>query len=65
VTRRGESSLTRGRKRGKPSKARGGAQAGARGQAEGGACGGTQGGAIGNKKPTRDNDCHNCGKLGH
>jgi hypothetical protein len=54
-------SLTRGRKRGK---ARGGAQPGARGHAEGGACGGAQGGAVGNKKPARDDICHNCGKLG-
>jgi hypothetical protein len=62
---KGESSSTRGRKRGKPRKARGGAQAGARGHAEGGARGGAQGGAVGNKKPTRDDGCHNCGKLGH
>ena len=62
---KGESSSTRGRKRGKPRKARGGAQAGARGHAEGGARGGAQGGAVGNKKPARDDGCHNCGKLGH
>jgi hypothetical protein len=62
---KGESSSTRGRKRGKPRKARGGAQAGARGHAEGGARGGVQGGAIDNKKPARDDGCHNCGKLGH
>jgi hypothetical protein len=62
---KGESSSTRGRKRGKQRKARGGAQAGARGHAEGGARGGAQGGAVGNKKPARDDGCHNCGKLGH
>jgi hypothetical protein len=61
---KGESS-TRGRKRGNPRKARGGAQAGARGQAEGGARGSAQGGVVGNKKPARDDGCHNCGKLGH
>jgi hypothetical protein len=61
VTRRRGSS-TRGRKRGKAHKD---AQAGARGQAEGGARGGAQGGAVGNKKPTRDDACHKCGKLGH
>jgi hypothetical protein len=44
---------------------RGGAQAGARGQAKGGARGGAQGGTIGNKKPARDDGCHNCGKHGH
>jgi hypothetical protein len=62
---KGESSSTRGRKRGNPRKARGGAQAGARGQAEGGACGSAQDGVVGNKKPARDDGCHNCGKLGH
>jgi hypothetical protein len=62
---KGESSSTRGHKRGKPRKVRGGTQAGARGQAEGGARGGAQGGAVSNKKPARDDGCHNCGKLGH
>jgi hypothetical protein len=62
---KGKSSSTRGRKRGKPRKARGGAQAGARGHAEGGAREGAQGGAVGNKKSARDDSCHNCGKLGH
>jgi hypothetical protein len=50
-----------GRKRGKPGKARGGAQAGARGRAEGN----TRGGAPGNQKPAGDDACHNCGKLIH
>jgi hypothetical protein len=59
------SSSRRGRKRGKPRKAHGGAQVGARGQAEGGARGGAQGGAVDNKKPARDDGCHNYGKLGH
>jgi hypothetical protein len=64
--RRGESSSsTGGRKRGKPRKACGGAQAGARGYAEGSARGGAHGGATGNQKPVRDDACHNCGKLGH
>jgi hypothetical protein len=63
---KGESSLsTRGRKRSKSGKARGGAQARARGRAEGSACGGAHGGAVGNQKPARDDVCHNCGKLGH
>jgi hypothetical protein len=62
---KGESSSTQGHKCGKPHKARGGAQAGVQGHAEGGACGGAQGGAVGNKKPARDDGCHNCGKLGH
>jgi hypothetical protein len=62
---KGESSSTRGHKCGKPRKARGGAQARARGHAEGGARGGVQSGAVSNKKPTRDDDCHNCGKLGY
>jgi hypothetical protein len=35
-----------------------------RGHAEGGDRGGAQGGVVGNK-PARDDDCHNCGKLGH
>jgi hypothetical protein len=52
---------TGGRKRDKRHKARRGAQAGARGRAEGSA----PGGAAGNQKPTRDDVCHNCGKLGH
>jgi hypothetical protein len=66
VTKKKGESLTRGCKRGKPHKARGGTQqAGARGHAEGGARGGAQGGAVSNKKPTRDDGCHNCGKLGH
>jgi hypothetical protein len=50
-----------GRKRGKPHKARGGAHTQARGRAEGSA----RGGAAGNQKPTRDDACRNCGKLGH
>jgi hypothetical protein len=62
----GESSpSTGGRKRGKPRKARGGAQAGARGRAEGSVRGGTHGGAACNQKPTQDDACRNCGKLGH
>jgi hypothetical protein len=54
-----------GRKHGKRHKSRGGAQAGAQGRAEGCArrCG--PGGTIGIQKPTRDDACHNCGKLGH
>jgi hypothetical protein len=52
---------TGGRKRGKRHKLRGGAQAGAQGRAEGSA----RGGAPGNQKPTRDDACHNCVKLGH
>jgi hypothetical protein len=63
---KGESSpSTNGRKRGKPHKARGGAQTGARGRAEGSARGGGHGGTTGNQKPARDDACHNCGKLGH
>jgi hypothetical protein len=58
---KGDSFSPRGRKRGKP---RGGALAVVRGQAEDGARGGAQGGAVGNKMPTRDDSCHNCGKLG-
>jgi hypothetical protein len=52
---------TGGRKHGKQHKSRGGAQAGAQVHAECSA----GGGAPGNQKPTRDNACHNCGKLGH
>jgi len=44
------SSSTSGRKRGKPHRGRGGAQAGARGRTEGGTCGGTQGGAADRSK---------------
>jgi hypothetical protein len=59
---KGESSPSMGgRKRGKPHKARGGAHTQARGRAEGSA----RGGAAGNQKPTRDDACRNCGKLGH
>jgi hypothetical protein len=46
-----------GRKCGKPHKACG--------RAEGSAHGGVHGGAADNQKPTRDDACHNCGKLGH
>ena len=59
------SSTTGGRRRGKPRKARGGAQAGARGRADGGARGGAQGGAAGNQRPARDDACRNCGRFGH
>jgi hypothetical protein len=63
---KGESSpSTGGRKRGKPHKARRGAQVGARGRAEGSAREGGHGGTAGNQKPARDDACHNCGKLGH
>jgi hypothetical protein len=63
---KGESSPSMGsRKRGKPGKVCGGAQAGVRGRAEGSARRGAHGGAAGNQKPTRDDACHNCGKLGH
>jgi hypothetical protein len=63
---KGESSLLTGsQKWGKPRKARGGAQARARGRAEGSARGGTHGGIAGNQKSTRDDVCHNCGKIGH
>jgi hypothetical protein len=63
---KGESSpSTGGRKCGKSCKVRGGAQAGARGCAEGSAHRGAHGGATGNQKPTRDDACHNYGKLGH
>jgi hypothetical protein len=63
--RRGSSPSTGGRKRGKPSKARGGAQGGARGRAKGSARGGGHGCAADNQKPARDDACRNCGKLGH
>jgi hypothetical protein len=56
---------TDSRKRGKPSKARGGTQAGARGRGEGSARGGAHDGTTDNQKPTRDDACHNYGKLGH
>jgi hypothetical protein len=56
---------TGGRKRGKRHKSRGGAQAGAQGHAEGSVRGGAPGGAAGNQKSTRDDVCHNYGKLGH
>jgi hypothetical protein len=47
---KGESSPSMGCcKRGKPHKA----------------CGGAHGGTADNQKPTRDDACHNCGKLGH
>jgi hypothetical protein len=63
---KGESSPSTGsRKRGKPLKARGGTQARVRGRAEGSARGGTHDSAAGNQKPTRDDACHNYGKLGH
>jgi hypothetical protein len=59
---KGESSSSTGsRKRGKPRKAREGAQARARGRAKGSA----RRGAAGNQKPARDDACHNCGKHGH
>jgi hypothetical protein len=54
-----------GRKRGKPCKARGGAQAGAQGRAEGSARRGPHDGAADNQKLTRDDACHNYGKLSH
>jgi hypothetical protein len=57
--------MTDGRKRGKPRKAQGGAQAGARGRAEDGARGGAQGDTVGKRKPAQDDVCHNCGKSGH
>jgi hypothetical protein len=36
-----------------------------RGRVEGSTHEGAPDGAIGNQKPTRDDVCHNCGKLGH
>jgi hypothetical protein len=63
---KGESPPSTGsRKRGKRHKSRGGAQAGAQGCAEGSARGGAPDDAAGNQKPTRNDVCHNCGKLGH
>jgi hypothetical protein len=63
---KGESSpSTGGSKRGKPRKAREGAQVGARGHVEGSARGGAHGGTADNQKPARDDTCHKCGKLGH
>jgi hypothetical protein len=63
---KGESSPSMSsRKRGKPHKTYGGAQARARGRAEGSARGGAHGGAVDNQKSTRDDVCHNCGKHGH
>ncbi|KAM0873258.1 hypothetical protein ACQ4PT_038185 [Festuca glaucescens] len=63
---RGESSSTiGGRKRGKPLKARKGAQAGAQGRAEGDGRGGAWGGAAGKHKLAQDDTCHNCGRHGH
>jgi hypothetical protein len=63
---KGEStSSTGGHKRGKPRKAREGAQVGARGRAEGGTHRGAQGGTIVIQKPPRDDAYRNYGKLGH
>jgi len=59
------SSTTGGRKCGKARNARGSAQVGARGRAKGDARGGAQGGAAGKHRPTRDDACRNCGRLGH
>jgi hypothetical protein len=63
---KGEASLsTGGCKRGKPDKARGGAEAGMWGRGEGSTHRGGHGGTIDNQKLAWDDVFHNCGTLGH